>query len=45
MPIDPRELFPAHLGEISDVVRIAGGLSGAEVYAVTTPSGKFVLRT
>ncbi len=45
MPIDPREPFPAHLGEISDVTRIAGGMSGAVVYAVTATSGKFVLRT
>lgn len=45
MPIDPREQFPAHLGEIRDVARLAGGLSGAEVYAVTTSTGRFVLRT
>src|SRR5262245_15036949 len=44
MTIDPREVFPAHLGEISDVGRISGGLSGADVYMVTTSTGVFVLR-
>jgi aminoglycoside phosphotransferase (APT) family kinase protein len=44
MPIDPRDVFPAHLGEIRDIARIAGGLSGADVYAVATATGKFVLR-
>ncbi|HZJ65312.1 MAG TPA: phosphotransferase [Kofleriaceae bacterium] len=44
MTIDPREVFPAHLGEICDVGRIAGGLSGADVYTVTSATGAFVLR-
>jgi hypothetical protein len=45
MTIDPRQLFPAHLGEVRDVARLAGGLSGAEVHAVTTATGKYVLRS
>jgi len=45
MTIDPRQLFPAHLGEVGDVARLAGGLSGAEVHAVTTATGKYVLRS
>jgi aminoglycoside phosphotransferase (APT) family kinase protein len=45
MPIDPRQLFPAHLGEVRDVARLAGGLSGAEVHAVTSTTGKYVLRS
>lgn len=45
MPIDPRQLFPASLGEVSDVARLAGGLSGAEVHAVTASTGKYVLRS
>src|ERR1043165_1309075 len=45
MTIDPRQLFPASLGEVRDVVPLAGGLSGAEVHAVTTATGKYVLRS
>jgi aminoglycoside phosphotransferase len=45
MSIDPRNILAAAgLGEVTQVVAIHGGLSGAATHAVTTSSGAFVLK-